>query len=400
MKLQDKDFCPRIVCDIEYTVLFENNDNSLYCMGSKVQDRYIQLSDNNLEAVKKTVDLMNGTHRIKEIQDKMMKEYHIKINVLELCEWLAKAGLLKNPPEDVELEKQEMYYLSMTIKSFSLERCYGAFQWIGEKCWKKIVYMSICILLIGTIIGIYNWKDLVTLKSYEIHGSLLAGIIFMLSLFALSIGIHELAHAVVGYKCGLKPKEFVFALYVGTPMFYIKMPGIYTLTPKKRIAVWMAGIYSNIVIAAFCMILMSFANGILKTMLLIGCSTNFSLAVANLSPLLPLDGYFILSTMLKKPNLRKGSFQQFKNWVLRKNNSFSGLYVMYFLITIGFYIAFAVYEIECVVDIVKKGIVCGYTWVEYIFEFRIVAIVLAIIIMKKGLEVIMNIVNKKRLVSV
>ena len=246
---------------------------------------------------------------------------------------------------------------------------------------------------------VIKWKDFFQLKSYEVHGSLLMGVMWVLLLFVLSIGIHELSHAVVGYRCGLKPKELVFSLYLGSPMFYIKMPGIYTIAPKKRIFVWAAGVYANLMVAAICAILMQCTQGSWRNMFLICCSTNISLVVANLSPLLPLDGYFILSTLLKRPNLRKGSFQQFKKWFLRKENNFSGWYVLYFVISVAFYVVFALYEVEWLVNVIKKGITYGYTWKEYLYEFRIIVMILGIILIKKCMELIVN-MTKRRLVRV
>lgn len=166
------------------------------------------------------------------------------------------------------------------------------------------------------------------------------------------------------------------------------------------IIVWGAGVYSNIMIAAVCMILRPLTGGIIESMLLICCSANLSLAIANLSPLLPLDGYFILSTLLKCPNLRKGSFQQFKRWFLRKNNSFGGLYALYFIISVGFYAAFAIYEIRWGIGVIEKGITSGYTFADYMYEFRLIVMILAVIIIKKGLEIAMNLIRKKRIVKV
>ena len=52
-------------------------------------------------------------------------------------------------------------------------------------------------------------------------------------IFIISIGIHELAYAIVEYRYGLKPREIVFALYLGSPIFYVKVPGILGLSHMK-----------------------------------------------------------------------------------------------------------------------------------------------------------------------
>ena len=60
MKMQDKDYCPQILEDVEITVLFQNKNGSSYSMGSKSCDRYIQLNDGNKKAVEIAINHMDG----------------------------------------------------------------------------------------------------------------------------------------------------------------------------------------------------------------------------------------------------------------------------------------------------------------------------------------------------
>ena len=396
MKMQDEEYCPKIVDDVEITVLFEKKSGNLYSLGSNLCDRYIQLSEGNKRAVELAVNYMDGETTLNEI-DKLMKDEHkIKIDIMKLCEWIGKAGLLENPPEDVKLEKQEMDYLSITIKKWKLDRLCNVFSFLGEKHGLKLLICSIMLIVTGMIIAVTNWREFITLKNYELNNSLFFGFGWMLVVFIVSIGLHELGHAIVGYHFGLKPKELVFALYIGTPMFYVKIPGIYTLKPKERIYVWSVGVYVNLVIASVCLILMQFADGNIRNLLLIGVTTNLSLVVANLSPLLPLDGYFILSTLLNKPNLRKGSFSQFKNWFLGRENKFEGLYIVYFLVSVSFYGTVIYYEIRKIIDIISYGIDNHYKVTDYMYEFRLVGVIVSIIILKKIVDIVASRISGKK----
>jgi putative peptide zinc metalloprotease protein len=394
MKMQDKDYCPQILEDVEITVLFQNKNGSSYSMGSKSCDRYIQLNDGNKKAVEIAINHMDGKTTVEEIHESMINIYHLNLDVIKLCEWLGKAGLLKNPPEDVSLEKQEMDYLSITIKKWKLDRFFDVFSFLGEKHGLKLLISSIVIIVVGMTIALMNWREFITLKNYELNNSLFFGIGWMLVVFVVSIGLHEIGHAVVGYHFGLKPKELVFALYVGTPMFYVKIPGIYTLQPKKRVYVWSVGVYVNLVIASICMILMQLMDGDIKNLLLIGVTTNLSLVVANLSPLLPLDGYFILSTLLQKPNLRKGSFSQFKNWFLGRENRFEGLYIVYFLLSVSFYSFVIICELRKIINIVSYGISHHYGAWDYMYEFRLIGVIISIIILKKIVDIVASHFNR------
>lgn len=388
MKMQDKDYCPRVVEGIEFTTLFQNKSGITYSMGSRLCDRYIQIGEANKEAIELVVRQMQGEKNISDIQEYMKREHHVKLNVTELCEWLGKAGLLVNPPEEVSIEKQEMDYLAVTIKKWKLDKFCNVFSFLSEKHGREIFIGSILLIFAGMITTLLHWREFITLKNYEVNGSLYLGFAFMVIIFVISIGCHELGHALMGYRFGLKPKELVFALYVGTPMFYVKIPGIYTLEPKKRVYVWSVGVYVNLVLAAICTIWMQLCTGDLRNLVMIGVTTNLSLVIANLSPLLPLDGYFILSTLLQKPNLRKGSFQQFKKWFLRRENRFEGLYIVYFLASVSFYGAVVICEARKVVSIISHGIACNYDIIDYLYEFRLVGIILSIIVLKKIVDVL------------
>lgn len=391
---------PIIVEDINVWTLFEKKDGNIYSMGSINEDRFIQLDENNKEAIKTATSYMDGTYSLQEIECIMLESHGYKLNTEQLYIWLCKAGLVSNPLDEYKVEKQEMDYLSITLKKVNLKKFYAGFQKFSDRLFTPVVCFCSTLILIGLILMILNMKEFFTLRNYMLGGSVGLGIIAMLGIFVLSIGVHEFAHAIVGYRYGLKPSSLVFALYVGTPMFYVKMPGIYTIEPKLRLRVWFAGIYCNMSMAALAGIFLQFTEGNLYKFLLLVCTTNISLVVANISPLLPLDGYFMLSTILKRPNLRKGSFKQFKQWALGKENSFHGLYTIYFLVSVGFYATVIIFELRWIVDIINKGRNMGYTFGEYLYEFRVILLILAVILGKKAIEVVSIYLKKRNKVRV
>lgn len=388
---------PIIVEDVNVWTLFEKRDGNVYCMGSINEDRFIQLEENNKDAIIAAVTYMDGSYSLQEIESIMMESHGYKLNMEHLYTWLCKAGLVSNPLEEFKVEKQEMDYLSVTLKKVDLKKLYSSFQKFSDRLFKPVLWVCSTLILVGFLLMIFNMKEFFTLRNYMLGDSVGLGIVAMLGIFILSIGVHEFAHAVVGYRYGLKPSSLVFALYIGTPMFYVKMPGIYTIEPKLRLRVWFAGIYCNMSIAAFAGILLQFAEGNFYKFLLLVCTTNISLVVANISPLLPLDGYFMLSTLLKRPNLRKGSFKQFKQWALGRENSFHGLYMIYFLVSMGFYAIVISFEIRWIVDIINKGRNEGYTFLEYLYQFRVILLILAVILGKKVMEIVsINLKNRNK----
>lgn len=97
----------------------------------------------------------------------------------------------------------------------------------------------------------------------------------------------------------------VCVLYYVSLALYVRIPGIYLLPSRKRIAVWSAGVVTNLFLAAGFMILSSFSSGDLRLSLFIGVFVNLMMAVNSLMPFMCPDGYCVLSTVLKMPNLRK-----------------------------------------------------------------------------------------------
>lgn len=397
MELLDKDYCPMVAADIKSNRLFED-ENSSYYMGSETLDKYIKLSSASVYPITEAVRYMDGSRTIAEIQSILFDDKRIEINVTDLVELLSKAGLILNQPDDIKVAKQEMDYLSIKIKTWSLDKIFDRLSAFGEKYWSVCKWGSGLIILLGTLIVAKDWRALLTISNYQVNGHLSIGILILMAVFIISIGIHEIAHAVVGCRYGLHPKELVFALYVGMPMFYVKTPGILSLPPKKRIYIWSAGIYMNLVLASLCLILMQFTGGIPYQICMIIGSTNLSLALGNISPLLPLDGYFILTTILKKPNLRRESFRQFKNWFFRKKNKFSGVYILYFTVASSFYTFVALAELRWVARTILRGIDMNYTVYDYFEAFKYVILILGIIVGKKLVECCYNCL-KNRLVN-
>ena len=399
MKMQDSlKITPIIAKDIEAWVLFESKEGNMYCLGSLEKDKYIQLNERAVEAVKKAIIYFDGTHSLEEIEELLKTEHNIKLDINKLYEVLCKANLIEGIDKAL-VEKQEMDYLSITLKEFKLDRSYGFLDKLNKIFFPYMLYLSLGIILISLFFFARNRHMFLKGSSYSLGGSYTLGILVTLGIFVLSIGLHELAHGIAGYKFGLKPSKLVIALYVMTPMFYLKMPGIYTIKPRKRVYIWSAGVYANLLIASVSIILASFSSGNIKNILFLCSITNLSLILANLSPLLPLDGYFIMSTLLKRPNLRKGSYKEFKKWALRKENKFRGISILYFLLSSGFVAVLAGSQLFIMGTSIIASIKNGDTFLEILAQFKIILFLLLIIAGKKLLEMFLRHRGRKQVLA-
>jgi Zn-dependent protease len=130
----------------------------------------------------------------------------------------------------------------------------------------------------------------------------------------LSVVLHECSHGIAAIFFGLSVRHIRVALYLGfIPIVYLRINGLYTLRPRQRLLVWLAGPYANLAIASVITLVLYFHwvsigyAGILR-LVLIG---NFLLVLLNLFPFLPTDGYYIASTLLGAYNVRTNAWSKF-----------------------------------------------------------------------------------------
>jgi Zn-dependent protease len=129
--------------------------------------------------------------------------------------------------------------------------------------------------------------------------------------YLLCSTIHEYGHAMACRAFGGNVTRMGVMLYVCIPMAFCDVSDAHRFSEKwKRIVVSAAGIYFQLLLAAIA--------GLAWALLALPASVELVLAqivaitlvatLANLNPLLKLDGYYILSDWLEIPNLRPRAF--------------------------------------------------------------------------------------------
>jgi putative peptide zinc metalloprotease protein len=381
---------PLIVSDIDYWKLFDKCGGDIYCLGSIERDKYIEVPEAVIVPVITAINYFDGKHTFEDVASKLLNSHNFKVDVKELYVILCRANLIQDIDEAL-VEKQELDILTSKLFEIKLKKTYWMLEKLNKLMFPYGMYLSAFIILCGIFFLVRSIKIFISPTSYQVGNSYSLGIAFAVISFFLSIGLHELAHGIVGYKYGLKPSKIVFALYLAlSPMIYLKMPGIYSIEPKKRIYVWLAGVYANLFLGSSFIIMSQFTSGNLKNLLLLLTLTNTSLVITNLSPLLPLDGYFILCTLLKKPNLRKGSFREFKKWIIGKNNNFRGISIIYFIFSSLFMCGLIGSQVYWIVSAITKSIREKYSILQIISEFKFILLILSIMLVKKVVGIIIK----------
>jgi hypothetical protein len=137
--------------------------------------------------------------------------------------------------------------------------------------------------------------------------------------------IHELGHGLTCKHFGGEVHELGFMLIYLQPAFYCDVSDAWSF-PEKRARLWVtaAGSWIQLVVASLAAIVWFVvapdtlvAEVCVATMLIGGLMT----VVANMNPLLPLDGYFLLADWLEIPNLRQlvwaGLVWRARGWMTR-----------------------------------------------------------------------------------
>lgn len=178
-------------------------------------------------------------------------------------------------------------------------------------------FLTIVIVGMTTLfLNINEWMGTVKISNVNI-----GIIISMYILIALTILIHEAAHAILCYRFGGKVKEVgVMFLYL-SPAFYCDVSSIYLFKKKRhKLLVLLGGVFSQIILicisSILCLIL--FSNGKNIDLLIYYIGFNVVNIIFNLSPIIKLDGYWILVQLTNITNLREKSVKYLLSFQGRK----------------------------------------------------------------------------------
>ncbi|WP_246174175.1 HlyD family efflux transporter periplasmic adaptor subunit [Paraburkholderia hayleyella] len=142
--------------------------------------------------------------------------------------------------------------------------------------------------------------------------------------FALAViaakTLHELAHALVATRLGVRVAHMGIAFVVLWPMLYTDTGESWKLLrSRQRLAISAAGIVCELALAGLATLGWVLTEpGALRNGLLYLATTSWVLSLGlNASPFMRFDGYFILSDLLDMPNLHERAFAQARVWLRR-----------------------------------------------------------------------------------
>lgn len=330
---------PQVVDDIEAYLLYSYKDKEdKYAIGSICRDRFIEVGEKNKDAVMSAIKLMDGKHSFDNIDEIAKAELGTSIRSADLYSVLEKANLTLTPNKE-QIIKNEFEVLGVKVFGINITKIFPFFSFCSKLLYPMLV-VTIIVALVSLYLGIKNLSLIAPMSLLGFDGYYLRNILCIFFIMFLSISLHEIAHAITASKFGIIPRSLSLSLYLYvSPVVYIRLPGLYTIKPIQRIIVWSSGVMANtflMCIGFSLSIIMQQNNtpeffvGVMNYLWYV----NLVFIVVNLCPLMPLDGYFLFTTIVKVPNLRRQTFLSVKNSIKSKKILIKPLHCVYFVVSI------------------------------------------------------------------
>ncbi|MCK9237944.1 MAG: peptidase M50 [Thiopseudomonas sp.] len=157
-----------------------------------------------------------------------------------------------------------------------------------------------------------------------------AGMLGFVIALIVSKTLHELGHAFVATRYGVRVAHMGVAFLVMWPMLYTDTGESWRLkSHRQRLAISAAGVTTELALAGLATLAWALLDdGTLRQAMLYLATTGWVLSLAlNVSPFMRFDGYFILSDILDFPNLHERAGAAARVWVRRALLGFEDAYL-------------------------------------------------------------------------
>lgn len=171
---------------------------------------------------------------------------------------------------------------------------------------------------LGLVLVARQWDSFVHSFMDMLSPEGLAG--FALALI-VSKTLHEMGHALVATRLGVRVAHMGVAFVVLWPMLYTDTGESWRLRHhRQRLAISIAGIATEVALAGLATLAWALLDDSwLRQSMLYLATTGWILSLAlNISPFMRFDGYFILSDIINFPNLHERAGAMAKAWMRRK----------------------------------------------------------------------------------
>lgn len=376
-----KEFMPLIINDIECTLMFHyKNKEDIYCIGSKSADQYFWVKEKMTPAYMNIIRTFDGEHTIADVK-RFFCEVYDETHVDRIYDACLKCGFIANETKRAAKGFNELKATYKDVATINIDIINNICGKISNKIFSSVIMIMfltiiIALLKVPAVIDKISWDQL----SGDIRSLIYAGIVS-----TISVILHELFHAIAASKSGLNVSTAKIATFTYiTFACYIKLPGIYFLKPSRRLMIWGAGIFLNLFLIAISLLRYPTDNEQGNLFLMVVILSNISIILSALIPFYISDGYYMLSTIFKAPNLRKDVFKNIKNLFSKERISFqSYIYMIYFFVSIIFMFVFVLYVIGPIILNIYSGLIKGISLYNIVWNNKNVFLVVLILFLSR-----------------
>lgn len=302
----------RVIPDIEFIVqesLTRRDTNII--LGSRSENSFIKMSGSTYQYAAEIVEYLKRGITEEELQHEIAAKHPGQnIDTAAFVEHLKSAGLIQGFQKCFD---DEMELLGITLFKIPFQekrtQCNVLFRFIyGFFAYYPLyaIPFFLIVTLISFILSGTMWLEHDVSRN-ALHTALTTTVLTV-SCFA----IHELGHAMTAIRHRVSIREFAVGLYLGIiPIFYFKYRDFKIAPSKTKFKIVLAGVYVNF-IAAITSLFLSLQTWVPVTIADIALQfaiLNGIMIVANLFPSRLSDGYYIMSLLINKYDIRLSFWQ-------------------------------------------------------------------------------------------
>ena len=236
--------------------------------------------------------------------------------VVQICQWLVQTNLVFGESIDnikrlnmqaSALKRSKLMGLlnpiSCKFKLFNpnsaLMKLQPCFQWMFST-WFFVIWCAVAIFTLGQVHS--HWDSMGAASTGILSGY--SWIWLLLIWIGLKV-IHEAAHGIACRRFGGEVPEAGVLLLLFTPLAYVNVTSMWRFSSRwQRMVVSAAGMYVELFISFLAFIVWTRSNGIVADVAFnVFLMSSVTTILFNANPLMRFDGYFLLSDLIRIPNL-------------------------------------------------------------------------------------------------
>lgn len=261
-------------------------------IGTKINDRTMEISSNIEDVTMKAIKLYDGTNSLKDIKEKL-KNMNISVDVERFTRILADNGML------VGIEGKCFNEVKIVGTSLFKIRINNKINSFVRKLSKVICFIYpfiIALLILLNIFLLSNTKSHVNMLLFRQVG------IYAVLLSYVSGTLHEFGHIIYAISHDIEIDSVEVRLTFGVmPIIFVKYKGLYFINTMKRLNLILSGIYLHLFLILSAMPLILCKDSFICKAIFVSNILNI---IANLCPYQITDGYYALCTIFGRYNIR------------------------------------------------------------------------------------------------